>query len=349
MVSPPDSASPLPGQGLRVPFGERHGSLFRPEEVENGKACGCVCPGCGTMLLAKNRGAKMRPHFAHIDPTHATVGCYETAVHRFAKQILLTHTEVLLPAWSRLAQRSDIEGRLHEIPHRVPPRTWRYTEATAEVRLGAIQPDVVLRDAGNPKAPVLLVEVLVTHAVDGMKAAYARDHGLAMIEIDLSHLSRDDLDSGRFETAVLHDAGNRAWIHSPKLSADLAAIERRLEDNVEARNHALARKQAEAKAATDRKAARKEAMRQKKRAPFEPALAALEVAAQAAAITDRIEAQWTRDNSLIASLKAKLFADTAMPRVLEETGPDDWIVEAHPLLWRLHLSSAALAESQTGS
>ncbi|MBP3885968.1 MAG: hypothetical protein J6D54_13665 [Olsenella sp.] len=49
--------------GIYVPTGE----LRHVTDVENGKACDCVCPDphCGQRLIARNAGTKRIPHFAH--------------------------------------------------------------------------------------------------------------------------------------------------------------------------------------------------------------------------------------------------------------------------------------------
>jgi len=53
-------------QDAKIPFGERDGTLFRASEVENGLACGCICPGCRKPLNAANGGLKVIPHFRHV-------------------------------------------------------------------------------------------------------------------------------------------------------------------------------------------------------------------------------------------------------------------------------------------
>ena len=49
--------------GVYVPTGE----LRHVDEVENGKACDCICPDprCGQRLIAKNGGERVIHHFAH--------------------------------------------------------------------------------------------------------------------------------------------------------------------------------------------------------------------------------------------------------------------------------------------
>ena len=36
--------------------------------VANGLGCGCICPNCKQQLIAKTKGDKRKPHFAHYNP-----------------------------------------------------------------------------------------------------------------------------------------------------------------------------------------------------------------------------------------------------------------------------------------
>jgi len=82
---------------LLVPFGLKDDKLYEPKptQVENGKACGCVCPACKKPLVAK-QNAKT-PHFAHAQDENCSRGL-ETAVHLAVKQIIAEKMEVRLPA-----------------------------------------------------------------------------------------------------------------------------------------------------------------------------------------------------------------------------------------------------------
>lgn len=83
-------------RSLKLPFGVLGGRLVAPEAVGRGRDCGCTCPGCGYPLIA-NQGEHTRPYFSH-DTGAGCPGGIETAVHKMAKQILLDHGSVVLPA-----------------------------------------------------------------------------------------------------------------------------------------------------------------------------------------------------------------------------------------------------------
>ena len=130
--------------GLKVPFGEHDGVLYPPSAVDSGLACGCHCPGCGRQLMAK-KGATQRWHFAH----HHGGGdehCYETAVHKMAKQVLLAAGQIQLPSWKCIAACPDLDHQMHQEALERPARLWEYTQAKEEVWMVGMRPDVVLED-----------------------------------------------------------------------------------------------------------------------------------------------------------------------------------------------------------
>ena len=51
-------------KAFKLPFGVKGGLLVRVSEVVSGLRCGCVCPGCGGVLVAR-KGEKVEHHFAH--------------------------------------------------------------------------------------------------------------------------------------------------------------------------------------------------------------------------------------------------------------------------------------------
>ena len=59
--------------------------LKHVDAVENGMACGCVCPCCKEKLMAKNGGTKRMHHFAHASGVDCE-GAYETMLHLLAKE-----------------------------------------------------------------------------------------------------------------------------------------------------------------------------------------------------------------------------------------------------------------------
>ena len=190
---------------LTVPFGLRDDRFLFVNEVPSGIGCGCVCPECGAPLIARNRdfeGRQRARHFQHAVPT-ACPGGWETAVHRMAKTVLAGADSVMLPEWT--------SGEI-----KIEPALFSIKASTPEVPLlgGAVRPDVVLHGhADSVEFRQLCVEIRVHHAVDHNKRTLLMQHGIDVIEIDLSGLDEDALsDSSAFRENVLGDAANRHWI-----------------------------------------------------------------------------------------------------------------------------------------
>jgi hypothetical protein len=185
-------------------FGERaDGVLAHISEVPSGIACGCRCPSCHRPLVAR-KGEQMAHHFGHqgAEGEHACQSGPETALHRFAKELLASRLTLVLPP---LPEHG--ETRL-----RYTGGLYRFDAAVLERRMGAITPDVIVRRVDRD----LMVEFCVTHACPANKIAKIEQLGIAAIEIDLSglahHASRQEL-----EDAILIQSP-RQWLHNPKIA-----------------------------------------------------------------------------------------------------------------------------------
>lgn len=204
--------------GLRLPFGLRDGRIWAPLEVENGEACGCVCPTCEAPVVAKHGHGKRQPHFSHR-ASNGCVGNLESDIHLYAKQLINDNLKVLLPAWNglpgfpnppvaRTATGRLIRGEKLEWPAEMVD----LQDIRLEPNFGQFRPDIIARDEQGD----LLIEIKVSHGVDGTKAALVRQKGLRMIEIDLSKMARDTpFDTESFKHQVLFLETNRTWISNP--------------------------------------------------------------------------------------------------------------------------------------
>lgn len=154
------------------------GSLVHISMTIRGLRCDCVCPGmCGSHLVA--RKLAKTPHFAHHH-RDACGGGPETALHKLAKQIIKERLLLFVPR--RIASHGDVERIL-------PGREKIELEsAILECRdPQQIVPDLYVTLDGRK----LFVEIAVTHPCDDEKIRRIRQHGVAAIEIDLSHIPRD--------------------------------------------------------------------------------------------------------------------------------------------------------------
>jgi hypothetical protein len=188
---------------LRVPFGLSGDRLYEPHQVQNGKKCGCICPGCKRPLIAK-QGSKT-PHFAHEPGEDCAYGL-ETAVHLAAKQIISDRQQVRLPAVKYL---SPFNG---EILGHALPSTISLDAVVQEFWLGDMRPDIVVTKDDQD----YLVEIAVTHFVDVIKQAKIDARQTPTFEIDASSIKNDLT----FEalTDLLYGGPYQAqWLYHPRL------------------------------------------------------------------------------------------------------------------------------------
>ncbi|GJD94774.1 hypothetical protein OCOJLMKI_1978 [Methylobacterium iners] len=149
-------------------------------------------------------------HFGHYGAAEerACRSGPETALHRFAKELLASRLALVLPPLERGGEgrRSYTGG------------PYRFDAAALERRLGAITPDVIVWRADRD----LLVEFCVTHRCDADKIAKIASLGIAAVEIDLSSVA---LSTSRpaLEEAILNQAPRR-WLHNSKLSPTPSAV-----------------------------------------------------------------------------------------------------------------------------
>lgn len=165
---------------LLLPFGQLpDGRLVTPDVVERGAACGCACPQCEAPLVAK-KGDVLRHHFAHA-AEGCGMGALETALHKMAKQIIVDAGRLWLPQIAAVFNKGGFFRQ--EV---IQKETWYSGEAVSEVRIGDVQPDVVITGEGRP----VHVEIFVAHAVDAEKRKKLRAAELDTIEIDLARYPR---------------------------------------------------------------------------------------------------------------------------------------------------------------
>lgn len=169
-------------------FGSKDGRLYEPRQVPLGKACGCVCPGCGAPLVAKHcLSGKVRPYFAHGSLTDCSGGA-ETALHAAAKQVILDALAVYLPVLEVCISGKTAVGNWYEHTQLlVPGGIVQFDEVLVERKIKGVVPDLI----GCLRQRQLLIEIAVTHFMDEDKLARIRDLGLACVEFDLSDLPRD--------------------------------------------------------------------------------------------------------------------------------------------------------------
>ncbi len=200
---------------INLNFGMKNGKLIDISQVPKGLECGCVCPSCGSKLVAR-KGEKRKHHFSHYQ-TRECEGYLETTLHLAAKEILLKNREIVFPMY-------DIEdGRYTN------KKSFKYRNVVSEEKIEDIIPDIKL-NFGNGNQ--VFVEIKVTHEVDDIKLEKLKRIGVSTLEIDLSTLEfeGDVLELNELEKIILQDTNFKRWVFDKNYKKNKSKHEEYLED-----------------------------------------------------------------------------------------------------------------------
>ena len=184
-----------------------NGEATHISEAENGLRCACICPTCGRALIAR-QGKVVEHHFAHASGDECQYAV-ETALHLAAKDILAGRKKIVLPAVEIQFAHSSRSTAI------APQKCYLIESVVIERKLGSIIPDLIVRIGGRE----LLVEVTVTHGVDGDKLKKVRELGLSCVEIDLSDTERE-LAREELEKIVVGGARRKRWLHNVRVEKE---------------------------------------------------------------------------------------------------------------------------------
>ena len=199
-------------------FGLLAGNVVHVDEVENGLACGCVCPACGVRLIAKH-GQKQAHHFAHDSGNECSSGL-QTALHLAAKAILMREKCMLVLGLEETATAVDANGHSHEATKITRPKMVNFDQVSEEVRLGSIIPDILATFGGRQ----MIVEVAVFHFVDEIKLRKLKDLGMASLQVDLSNMV-NGWTWEALRTALVDELDRKKWLTNPRSGALRAAAQ----------------------------------------------------------------------------------------------------------------------------
>ncbi len=76
-------------------YGLKDGKLIHINDVDSGLECGCICPACSHLLVAK-KGQDKKFHFAHHESRECEFG-FETTIRFMARNILDRLRIIILP------------------------------------------------------------------------------------------------------------------------------------------------------------------------------------------------------------------------------------------------------------
>lgn len=330
---------------LRVPFGEKNGRLYTPDEVDQGKACGCYCPSCQSPLIANLPKVK-RNYFSHHRAKECAGG-YETALHRMGKQIIEDAGYVWLPSKSfhfrvHVAEDVYISENVVFEPHRT-----ELLDVVSEQMAEIWRPDLT---ANLKNGSTVYIEIKVSHEVDEPKAR-ALDN---LMEIDLATVSPEEVrDLDALREIVLRTAP-RHWYRC-SLYDDLPrvhAARKRLEDRLPAAKAKFVAER-EAKEKREQEKLRYEENKERQRELYAPDVEKAFRMQSEAAQTKLHQQMEEKCVPAIGQELARLHAaGHALPdRLPFGTGvrlKGDWIVRCHYSLWQMFVLEHFIINAPVG-
>lgn len=210
---------------VKLPFGLRDRELIHVSQIERGKLCLCVCPGCKAPLVAK-KGDFLAHHFAHKAKSDCTYQP-ETALHEYAKRMIARQGNFTLPSLTVTVKHEEYDKLLIESDW-LPRQDVAIRAAFVEREYEDVVPDVQL----DSETGLIFVEVAVTHFVDAGKRSKLRRHGIPTVELDLSKVPVDaPLET--IDAALLGDLSLRKWAYHPKEAVMRAQLQRKVRERLE--------------------------------------------------------------------------------------------------------------------
>lgn len=223
---------------IKLPFGIRDNKIIHISEIseiERGFNCDCVCPQCGQRLKAR-LGEKNARHFAH--QSENCKNALETALHKYAKEILQKHMKIKLPnltiehdKYFRILRDSSYgynfvgndlleesfyyDGEIYRKKINLVNRfLLEFDRIELEYRIDDIVPDIIVYKNNAS----LMIEIAVTHFIDEEKKEKIKRLGISTIEINLNIEDIDyaNFDKSNIEEIIINDIRNKKWIHNKK-------------------------------------------------------------------------------------------------------------------------------------
>ncbi|WP_458734980.1 competence protein CoiA family protein [Zobellella taiwanensis] len=336
---------------LRVPYGLKNGRLLSPSDVTNGKACGCICPGCQKPLVANHCRIK-RDYFSHYQGAECAGG-YESAVHLMAKQVIEDNLKVFGPSFQKTLIQTLTATETMQRQVVKDPEWLLFESVELEVSAEGLRPDIVgkLSD-GTP----VYIEVFVTHSVSDEKRERFADSN--MFELDLSHLPHDSISDLNVFTKEVLEIAPRYWVGCNLYDLWLAIEEQNFSDymNAHRKNHAAMlereRKIVEKRLEIEKiETAKKEQIINKRE----------ELRGSSKDLLDKLYAMVLhggdarRDNELnkkAEEWKPKLlkrYQIDSWPAFLELKVKGDWVFNVHRSMWQAYIYQEIISKTLSGS
>ncbi|MBR2468439.1 MAG: topoisomerase DNA-binding C4 zinc finger domain-containing protein [Clostridia bacterium] len=187
----------------KIQYALKDDKLCCIDEVESGLKCGCVCPACGGVMVARKGDIKIH-HFAHKSKVVCEHGL-ETSLHLLAKQILKDVKTFMLPS---------IKFRDHGCVVIEEKRSIKIVNVELEKYINDIKPDILMVDEDGNK---YCVEIYVTHAIDNEKLEKIIKLKLNTIQINLSDFANKQIGYDFLREILICETNKKEWKYHSKI------------------------------------------------------------------------------------------------------------------------------------
>ena len=212
-------------KSIKLPFGlNENNVLIHITDAERGKQCNCICPDCGSLLIA-SKGRKNQPHFKHT-VINACKGGLESAIHLAAKKFIREKKQITLSKCISIASGKDSKGKEHiEQKTVVESGTIiNFDLVQEEIELHEMRADILAMKYNKP----LMIEVFYRHKVEDQKLAKIAAANISAIEVNLSDLTPENVKDWEAFGACINDPKRVKWLYNAKAHDYLPTLEKQL-------------------------------------------------------------------------------------------------------------------------
>ncbi len=233
---------------MQIPFGLKDGKYYDVSEVERGRACGCICPSCKQVLVAKKGDPEKKAHhFAHDkkakEDQDEKIECeysFCVVARLVIKQSLreLTSFEIQSPEWNIALSEEDKYKRTLTVTGDVThANKLTFKEFEVEPSAPCHEVDVLCYVSGYPIGIYFSYKGRPTYSPE--KAGQ-----LSILEIDLDPLQRlyrefkdQEYDSFKdLALAYVFEDGDRRWLSHARYATRKNELTKKLKSMIEESN-----------------------------------------------------------------------------------------------------------------
>ncbi len=200
-----------------IQYGLKNGSLVNIRKVKSGLECGCICPACNHLLVAK-KGRNRKHHFAHYEVADCEYGL-DTTIRYIAREILENSKKMILPDNVFSCGRDKYNYPQQQVID--------IENVTIEKSLLLPIPEITIYSEGK----AIKLEIIVTHDIDKRTYYKFRKLRIPTLKLDLNSLkatisSRNP--KSVLKKYLLEDSSHTSWLYNKEEEMILAEFE----DNV---------------------------------------------------------------------------------------------------------------------